>query len=59
MSKSVYCISKHALLTHAIFPHFCEANGPYFEQAVRVMSRTVCEAEQSRNYNLLVRSVIS
>jgi pyruvate kinase len=31
------------------------ANGPYFEQAVRVMSRTVCEAEQSRNYNLLVR----
>ena len=31
------------------------ANGPYFEQAVRVMGRTVCEAEQSRNYNLLVR----
>lgn len=30
------------------------ANGPYFEQAVRVMSRTVCEAEKSRNYNLLV-----
>lgn len=31
------------------------ANGPYFEQAVRVMSRTVCEAEHTRNYNLLVR----
>jgi hypothetical protein len=31
------------------------ANGPYFEQAVRVMGRCVCEAEQSRNYNLLVR----
>lgn len=31
------------------------ANGPYFESAVRVMARTCCEAEQSRNYNLLVR----
>lgn len=31
------------------------ANGPYFEQAVTVMSRTCCEAECSRNYNLYVR----
>jgi pyruvate kinase len=30
------------------------ANGPYFESAVRVMARTCCEAEQSRNYNYLV-----
>ena len=30
------------------------ANGPYFEAAVRVMARTCCEAEQSRNYDLLV-----
>lgn len=35
------------------------ANGPYFEQAVRVMGRCVCEAEQSRNYNLLVRATFS
>jgi pyruvate kinase len=32
------------------------ANGPYFEAAVEVMARTCCEAEQSRNYNLLVRA---
>lgn len=31
------------------------ANGPYFEQAVKVMARTCCEAECSRNYNLYVR----
>lgn len=37
---------------------FNTANGPYFENAVRVMSRTVVEAEQSRNYNLLVRSML-
>jgi pyruvate kinase len=39
------------------FYHFaCSslANGPYFEAAVEVMARTCCEAEQSRNYNLLV-----
>jgi pyruvate kinase len=34
------------------------ANGPYFESAVRVMARTCCEAEQSRNYNLLVRHIL-
>ena len=33
------------------------ANGPYFEQAVRVMSRTCCEAENSRNYNALYSAV--
>ena len=32
------------------------ANGPYFEQAVRVMSRICVEVENSRNYNM-VRSV--
>lgn len=33
------------------------ANGPYFEQAVRVMARVCCEAENSRNYNALYMSV--
>ena len=33
------------------------ANGPYFEQAVRVMSRTCCEAEASLNYNSLFQSI--
>lgn len=33
------------------------ANGPYFEQAVKVMARTCCEAESSRNYNNLYQSV--
>lgn len=33
------------------------ANGPYFEQAVRVMARTCCEAEASINYNLLFQSI--
>ena len=33
------------------------ANGPYFEQAVKVMAKTCCEAESSRNYNLLYQSV--
>ena len=31
------------------------ANGPYFEKAVEVMARCCVEAEQSRNYNYLVR----
>jgi pyruvate kinase len=33
------------------------ANGPYWEQAVRVMARTCCEAEYSRNYNALFVAV--
>lgn len=33
------------------------ANGPYFEQAVKVMARTCCEAENSRNYNALFMSI--
>uniref|UniRef100_A0A6U3ASD1 Pyruvate kinase n=1 Tax=Entomoneis paludosa TaxID=265537 RepID=A0A6U3ASD1_9STRA len=33
------------------------ANGPYFEQAVRVMARTCCEAENSRNYSALFMAV--
>ena len=32
------------------------ANGPYFEEAVKVMARCCCEAEQSRNNNMLVSS---
>ena len=35
------------------------ANGPYFEQAVRVMARTCCEAENSRNYNALFLAIRS
>ena len=35
------------------------ANGPYFEQAVRVMARTCCEAENSRNYNALYSAIRS
>jgi len=35
------------------------ANGPYFEQAISVMSRTCCEAEGSRNYNALYSSIRS
>jgi pyruvate kinase len=33
------------------------ANGPYFEQAVRVMAKTCCEAENCRNYNALFAAV--
>lgn len=33
------------------------ANGPYFEAAVRVMAKTCCEAENSRNYNALFAAV--
>jgi pyruvate kinase len=33
------------------------ANGPYFEQAVKVMAKTCCEAESSRNYNHLYQSI--
>jgi pyruvate kinase len=33
------------------------ANSPYFEQAVQIMSRTVTNAEMSRNYNVLYQSI--
>jgi len=33
------------------------ANGPYFEQAVHIMSRTVTNAEQTRNYNTLYQAI--
>ena len=33
------------------------ANGPYFEEAVRVMAKTCCEAENARNYNALFAAV--
>lgn len=33
------------------------ANSPYFEQAVHIMSRTVTNAEVSRNYNVLFQSI--
>jgi pyruvate kinase len=33
------------------------ANGPYFEQAIQVMSRTCVEAEDSRNYNALYSAI--
>jgi pyruvate kinase len=33
------------------------ANGPYFKEAVKVMARTVVEAESARNYNILVRNL--
>jgi pyruvate kinase len=33
------------------------ANSPYFEQAVHIMSRTVTNAEISRNYNVLFQSI--
>merc|ERR1712014_7349 len=33
------------------------ANGPYFENAIRVMSRTCAEAEGSQNYNNLFQAV--
>lgn len=33
------------------------ANGPYFEQAVRVMAKTCCEAEHSRNYDGLFDAI--
>mmetsp|Transcript_22922 Transcript_22922/g.26128 ORF Transcript_22922/g.26128 Transcript_22922/m.26128 type:complete len:540 (+) Transcript_22922:200-1819(+) len=33
------------------------ANGPYFEDAIRVMSRTCAEAEGSQNYNNLYQAV--
>lgn len=33
------------------------ANGPYFEQAIKVMAGTCCEAEASRNYNALYSAI--
>ena len=33
------------------------ANGPYFEEAVKVMARTCVEAENSRNYNALYQAI--
>jgi pyruvate kinase len=33
------------------------ANGPYFEQAVRMMAKICCEAENARNYNTLFAAV--
>jgi len=33
------------------------ANGPYYEEAVKVMARTCCEAEASRNYNALFQAI--
>lgn len=33
------------------------ANSPYFEQAVHIMSRTVTNAEQTRDYNTLYQSI--
>jgi len=33
------------------------ANGPYFEQAVHIMSRTVANAECTRNYNTLYQAM--
>lgn len=33
------------------------ANGAYFEEAVKVMVRTCCEAESSMNWNLLYQSI--
>lgn len=33
------------------------ANSPYFEQAVQIMSRTVANAEQTRNYNSLYYAI--
>jgi pyruvate kinase len=33
------------------------ANGPYFEEAVKVMARTCVEAENSRNYNALFQCI--
>jgi pyruvate kinase len=33
------------------------ANGPYFEQAVKVMAKTCAEAERSRNYDALFQTV--
>lgn len=33
------------------------ANSPYFEQAVHIMSRTVTNAEHTRNYNLLYQAM--
>jgi len=33
------------------------ANSPYFEQAVHIMSRTVTNAEQTRDYNILYQAM--
>lgn len=33
------------------------ANGPYFEKAILVMSRTCAEAENSKNYNALYSAI--
>lgn len=33
------------------------AYSPYYDKAIKVMARTICEAESSRNYNLLYSSI--
>jgi pyruvate kinase len=33
------------------------ANGPYFREAVSIMARCCCNAEMSRNYNVLYQSI--
>lgn len=54
-----FCI-RHASTSHSITVlAMIIANGPYFEEAIKVMSRTCVEAENSRNYNMLVRKKIS
>lgn len=50
------------MATHACSYPFLQlsgesANSPYFEAAVHIMSRTVTNAEQSRNYNILFQSI--
>lgn len=48
--KVIFAISHSYLSFHRRL-----ANGPHFEAAVKVMARTCCEAEQSRNHDYLVR----
>jgi hypothetical protein len=56
---------KHALTTYIFYKNSHNkhrlsgetANGPYFEEAIKTMSRTCSEAENARNYNALYQSV--
>jgi hypothetical protein len=54
-------LSVDSLVVFIFLTHPCStgetANGPYFEEAVKVMSKTCVQAEASRNYNALFQTV--
>jgi pyruvate kinase len=56
-SWSLTCFILQKILMQAVMLSGESANSPYFEEAVHIMSRTVCNAEVARNYNVLYQSI--